>query len=41
MNRMSQPRLTTWYLNMKAGYMKRVDILHKAWVRSRKRWRGG
>ena len=22
MNRMSQPRLTTWYLNMKAGYMK-------------------
>ena len=22
LNRMSQPRLTTWYLNMKAGYMK-------------------
>ena len=22
MKRMSQPRLTTWYLNVKAGYMK-------------------
>jgi len=41
MNEVSQPRLTTWYLKMKAGYMKRVEKLHKAWVRSWKRWRGG